>query len=249
MTDTTTNPETEPNDMALTTKINNLFKSRDGQLVDTVTGKLAAARAAHDALLSQRPDAALADAMGEEGAADALAALMAEIAASEQRISLLTLALEEAEKREAERKRQARLAADKSRVRALEQHLGRLRVAAAQYERAVSECAQAWSSMLDASRRASQLLIGGDDRAGAELISPAKLREYCTAQMELQAYPQHPSEIAHPLPGARLLPYWDGEQRPRPLTETLTSHCDWLLGKTAASGEARANAGVVSDAA
>jgi hypothetical protein len=246
MTDTT---NTEPNDMALTTKINNLFKSRDGQMVDTVTAKLAAARTAHDALLAQRPDAALADALGEEGAADALANLMAAIAASDQKIGLLELALVEAESREQQRKRQARLAADKSRVRALEQHLGRLRVAAAQYERAISETAQAWSTMLDASRRASQLLLNGPDAAGADLISPAKLREYCTAQMELQAYPQHPSEIAHPLPGARLLPYWDGDQRPRPLTETLTSHCDWLLGHTSSNGEARANAGAIPDAA
>jgi len=237
MTEPDTNPETEPNDMALTTKINNLFKSRDGALVDTVVGKLADARAAHDALLAQRPDAALADALGEEGAEERLATLMRDIAASDDKIALLVLALQEAERREAERKRQARLAADKSRVRALEQHLAKLRTAAAGYERATRDQLAAWNAMKDASRRAGKLLLNGDDRMAADQLSPASLASLCVQEMQRVAFVEHPATVGpYALPGVPAPHYFDADKRPPSLTDTLASHCEFALGQSEASG-------------
>ena len=222
--------------------LSNLFKSKHQNALAQVEAKLEAARRQHEELLAQQPAAALADALAEDGAAEKLAQLQADIKASEERLRLLQLASEEAGRREAERRRLARIAADKSRVNALRQHLARLTTAAAAYERATVEQLQAWQAMNDASRRAQRLLLAPEDAAGGELIGHARLRAYCESELERLSYPQHPTEIRHPLPGAKV-GYWNAEERPKPLVEVLQSHVAWLLGETEKMGEYKANQG------
>lgn len=219
-----------------------LFKSRAASAVETVSAKLEQAKAHHAALLAQQQEAAFAEATDEPGAADRLAELMQAIAASEQKISLLELAMAEAQRRENERLKEARLDADRSRRRALAQHLASLEKHAASYERAVSEMAQAWAEMLRSSDKARKLLLNGDDARAVDLISPQKLREYCQSQLELRAYERHPTEVRHPLPGATMAPYFNADERPKSITETLASHSEWILGQTEVAGERIAGA-------
>src|SRR5689334_4985427 len=127
MTDTLT-PETD--DMGV---LNNLFRSKAAVQVDLVRAKLEAAKVRHSQLVGRLASTAYAAATDEPNGADELAKLQNEIIASDQTLQTLSLAYDEAVRREAERKRLGRHAADKSRIRALQQRLGNLRVNAAAY--------------------------------------------------------------------------------------------------------------------
>src|SRR5438477_2718265 len=238
--------DTEPNDMALTTKINNLFKSRVADAVETVSSKLEAARQHHAALLAQQAEAAFNEAIGEDGATEKLAALMAEIAAGDEKIRLLTLALEEAQRREVERKRLARLQADKSRVRALTQHLASLKVASAEYQRAVEHTRLAWGKMVDAGRRAEKLTTHLDSDA-RDKLSTKHLRQLCEAELVRQVFPVHPLQVDAPLPSVFAPHTWEHDVMARqlPLVDEVGRWADWATGQTTSHGETLAEAAPV----
>jgi hypothetical protein len=209
-----------------------LFKSKIVAGAEVVKAKLQAAQEHHALLIASQPQLALDAVLEQDGAAERLKAHEAQIADSEKAIATLQLALREAERLEAERRHQVRVDADKSRCRALAQHLSSLRTAAASYERNLAEVGQSWEQMKDAARRASKLLTGAEQTAIG--LHPSHLKRLCEQEMTRQAWPKHPLEMGpHVLPGAKPQPI--RVELPT-LTETIASLADALADETAGRG-------------
>jgi predicted nucleic acid-binding Zn-ribbon protein len=210
-----------------------LFKSKVSEAADTVRQKLAAADAHLASLTAQQPALALEATLEQDGTSERLTAHEAQIATAEQNIRTLLLALQEAERLETERRRQVAVEKDASRIRALRQHLAALEKGGEAYQRSVSEMAQAWEAMQDASRRAGKLLLGSD-REAAHALYPARLADLCVAELQRASYPQHPTMIKHPLPGSTMPLFWtvDEHSKKPTLSEAVANVCRGAIEET-----------------
>src|SRR5437763_4441598 len=186
-----------------------MFKSKLVEASDNIRAKLDTARQEHAALRARLPGVALAAEIGEEvGAQESLDALRGEIRRAEETISTLGFALAEAEAREQARLSEAERAADRTRVRALAQHLARLRTAAAEYETATRKQKLAWENMLDSVRRARPLLEAPKDPGAVQAINPSRLTALCITETQRIAFDGHPSSVKWPMPGVKKPLIW-----------------------------------------
>jgi hypothetical protein len=212
-----------------------MFKSKLVEASDNIRAKLSVERDAHAALRARLPAVALAAEMGEPGSTDSLEAIKGEIRRSEENISTLNLALVEAEAREQARLSEAERAADRTRVRALAQHLARLRTAAAEYESATRKQKLAWENMLDSVRRARPLLEAPKDPGSVQSINPSRLANLCVTETQRIAFDRHPSSVKWPMPGVKKPLIWTPAEA-ETLISRVSSRVDRIL--EAEGGEA-----------
>ena len=206
-----------------------LFRSRFVETSDRIKDKLDAAEREATELRRQLPALALAVEMGEEGAFERLEALKASIRLAEEPVATLRVALQEAERREQARLAEVRAKADKARIRALGQHMGQLRTAAAEYQQSIERQTQLWTQMLKASSKITALL-GGGAQVVSKRLNPTHLRNLIEAELKRQAFPvgQHPSATKWPLPGVVKPLVWRAENQIS-LIDQLAGLCDYAL--------------------
>jgi len=219
-----------------------MFKSKLVEAADSIRAKLSTAKEEHAALRARLPGVALSAELGEEGSTDNLEAIKGEIRRSEETISTLSLALVEAEAREAARLSEAERAADRTRVRALAQHLSKLKVHAAEYESATRKQKLAWESLLDAVRRARPLLEAAKDPGAVQSISPSRLTQLCVTEIQRIAYADgHPSGQRFPLPGTKKPLIWTAAEA-ETLISRVSSRVDQIIASEGGTGDAEGEA-------
>src|SRR5262249_25997575 len=201
-----------------------IFTSRLVQTAANIRTKLSTAREAAQELRAQYPQLALEVASDEPGAIERMEALKGNINRAEDEVRLLETALQLAEKKEAERAAEAEAKADAARVRALAQHLGKMRVCAQQFERGLQEMSEGWAGMLDAYRRARALIPAPKDVSALNAVSPTRLSKLCTDEIQRIAYAtEHPSQIKHPLPAAKRPMVWSLDKARPTLSDVIAN--------------------------
>jgi hypothetical protein len=222
---------------SLATATAKIFRSKLAETADNARAKLATAKAELATLREGYAPLALEIAQEEPGAVERMAALAGEIQRAEQNIAVLTAALAEAEKREAERIATAAEKANQSRVRALAQHTGRLKVNAAAFERAVTDLVESWANMLDSVRRARPLLEGSRNVEHINGLNPSVLTRLALAEISRQAYTEHPSTVQWPLPGSKKPMLWSGDVIKPKLSEIIGDRCEALIAAEGGRGD------------
>jgi hypothetical protein len=193
-----------------------IFRSRHTENLDTVAGKLDAARGALAALEAERSERALAAALVDEDDGRSIAAVNERVLRQRAIVETLEIALQRAQQIEQKRLADAADAAEKARVRAVQQHTGRVIGAAAEFRAAVEKMAGAWRDMLAPAAKLQILLSPDENRVlfGTGGSLEHALAEHVRLEFARIAAPKNAlTNERHfpvlPRPGeyARLLPY------------------------------------------
>jgi hypothetical protein len=203
-----------------------LFRSKEAETIETVQAKLAAAeqevQAAERRLHEVSLEAALGD--NEDAGHDATAQLRQ----ARDKAELLRHALQVADEKERDRLAAAASAAEKSRIRALRQHLAALQKAAAEYEQATAAQMAVWVELLQHAEKACKLLKGTEGIALS--FAGNALRRLGALELQRQAFPAHPLQMAHQIPGVPTPMIFDPAIPS--LTATLAQLSEGLIAET-----------------
>jgi hypothetical protein len=183
-----------------------LFKSQMSETLEAATARLAEAKQTLAAVEGELNDRSLDYALGKIDE-PAVVALQDRVRRARDTVSMLETAVAEAERREAQRLAQARAAADRTRLNAIQGHIRNAVKAATKYREAIGAQAAAWSDFMDALRRAHKL-VRSSERELFDLTQAVRLYTRLSA-LELArigAVPPGNDHTVTPLPGA----HWDG---------------------------------------
>jgi len=172
-----------------------LFRSREAETIEQVRAKLASAEQEVATAEQRLHEISLDAVLGNE---DAGHDATAQLRQSRDKAELLRHAVQVAEKREADRLTAATSTAEKSRVRALTQHLAALQKAAAEYEKATAAQHATWIELLGHAGRAYKTLRGTEGIA--HRFVGRSLHRLGLLELQRQAYPQHPTPNATSIP-------------------------------------------------
>lgn len=157
----------------------NLFRSKEAQDIETVTARLDAARAELDRAETQLRERSLAAALS----ADPHAAEpdLDAVRRGRERVELLEAALAAAEAAERTRLAAARSDAEKSRLRAMRQHIALATKAAREFEAAAANMASAWGRITDAIGASNALRKLGEEATKTSTVRLLALRQLAKA--------------------------------------------------------------------